>query len=335
MLLLRTARTSLLESCALAWVLGTGVVSLMLWIASFVLSGNGLLVVVTSGCLALTAAGFVSAKRSHTRLSLTWPAHLLEWLLAGIVILQIIAVFTAAFRHQLGWDGLLIWEAKARFAFLAGGSLPSTYFQSTSWEFTHVGYPLLLPLTETWCYLWMGEPHQFWVKAIFPMFYLASVALLGCAATRVAGSRRIGWGIAALLFFVPYVTSIDGGVVVGYADFPLSVLYVAAVGYLISFSESGRAEAFRLYAACLMFLPWMKREGVILWLVAAVCGALLAWRRKKSLLLWLLPGALIIADWRVYLAAVHARVPNEYLPVTASTLIANVNRLGSICAALF
>jgi hypothetical protein len=229
---------------------------------------------------------------------------------------------------------LLIWEAKARFAFHSGGSLPANYFQSTSWEFTHVGYPQLLPLTEAWCYLWMGEPNQFWVKAIFPAFYLAGVVLLAAATSRIAARRWVGPAIAALLFFVPYVTSLDGGVVVGYADFPLAVFYFAAIGYLLSFLTNGQPEAFRLYAACLMFLPWMKREGVILWVVAAACGGFVAWRGKRSLLLWLLPGALIIIAWRIFLAAAQARVPSEYLPATFKAFVANLDRLGPISAAL-
>src|SRR5205814_4482177 len=52
----------------------------------------------------------------------------------------------------LGWDGTVDWGFKARLAFLNGG-LPPSYFTDLSREWSHLGYPWLVPMNEAWIYL--------------------------------------------------------------------------------------------------------------------------------------------------------------------------------------
>src|SRR5207248_9608042 len=88
------------------------------------------------------------------------------------VFLEIAIVFYLSFVHTLGWDGLLNWEIKAHYAFANGGVIPATYFSDSGRAFSHPEYPLAIPFTELWLYLWLGEADQLWAKTIFPIFYV-------------------------------------------------------------------------------------------------------------------------------------------------------------------
>src|SRR5258708_21686594 len=101
----------------------------------------------------------------------------------------------------------------------------------------------------------MDPTHQFWIKTIFPLFYISGALLLSLFVSRLTGKRWLGLLLALLIPFVPFVTASPGGVIVGYADVPLSVFYVAALGYLLCSYESESREALILYGATLTFIP--------------------------------------------------------------------------------
>ncbi|MDQ2824195.1 MAG: hypothetical protein M3R29_01965 [Verrucomicrobiota bacterium] len=245
----------------------------------------------------------------------------------GLLAVEIIIIFWVSLKRPLGWDGLLDWEIKAHYAFLSDNVMPADYFHSGR-IFSHPEYPLAIPLTELWLYVWMGEAHQFWVKTIFPIFYAAGALLLACLSARLTGKRWAGYVAALLLFFVPQMTVRVGGATLGYVDFPISVVYLAVVGYLLLTLASNSGN-FRIYAACLALLPWLKREGAVLWLVAAMAGVvvILVRRRSRRQLFALLPGLLIIIGWAVYLRAMQATPPEEFAPLSLAGFSANVGRL--------
>src|SRR5205085_3325164 len=154
-------------------------------------------------------------------------------------------------------------------------------------------------------------------KAIFPTFYLAGAFLLAGFGTRLSGRKWIGWLMAAFLFFVPQVTVEVGSAHGGYADFPLSMVYLAAMGCLFCAVEQDNDTFFRLFAASLALLPWIKRDGVILWTVALACGVFVILRTRKSprLFLAFLPGLMVISGWRFYLSARHALPAADFFPI--------------------
>jgi hypothetical protein len=324
-------RFNLVECLCLAWLFGTGAVSLLLWLLGTCISGIILPLLVVGCCVGLGVAGWRSIRRSQTTFFISRPQNFLEWILLGLLAVEIAIVFWVSLKRPLGWDGLLDWEIKARYAFLSNNVMPAHYFHSGR-VFSHPEYPLAIPLTELWLYVWMGEAHQFWIKTIFPIFYAAGVLLLICLSARLTGKRWPGYVAALLLFFVPQMTVRVGGAILGYVDFPISVVYLAVVGYLLS-SLTNSCQHFRIYAACLALLPWLKREGAILWLVAAMAGAMVILIRRKSRiqLLALLPGLLIIIGWALYLRAMGATPPEEFAPLSLAGFAANVDRLIPIC----
>jgi len=324
---------SLTEQIAFSWLLGTGAVSLLLWLFGLFLHGVLLPALVSIVCLSL---GFVGWKQMVPQPLRRRTPKPFEIFLGIIIVIEIAIVFYLSFVHTLGWDGLLNWEIKARYAFANGGVIPATYFSDSGRAFSHPEYPLAIPFTELWLYLWLGEADQFWAKTIFPIFYVIGAFLVVALGRRFTKKTWIGLLMAAFLFFVPQITVEVGSAIAGYADFPLSIFYLATIGCLFCAVEPKNDAFFRLYAACLALLPWIKRDGLILWIVAAVCGVFVILRTKRASwhFLTLFPGLLIICGWRFYLGAMHAPQSTDFLPVNLETFSSHLDRILPLLSAL-
>ncbi len=146
---------SLTEQIAFSWLLGTGAVSLLLWIFGLFIHGALLPGLVSIICLSL---GFVGWRRMVPRPLRRRRPNPFEIFLAIIIVIEIAIVFYLSFVHTLGWDGLLNWEIKARYAFANGGVIPATYFSDSGRAFSHPAYPLAIPFTELWLYLGSVKP---------------------------------------------------------------------------------------------------------------------------------------------------------------------------------
>jgi len=328
-------RLNIIEYCCLAWLFGTGVVSLLLWICGTFIPGIALQAIVAIACVFLGFVGWRVKQRAAAQFILPIPRGFVEWLLASCVVAEIATLLFASCKHSLGWDGLLNWEIKARYAFMNDGVIPASYYSDSGRAFSHPEYPLGIPFTELWLYLWMGQANQFWVKTIFPLFYAAGSLLLALLGSRISGQRWSGLLVAALVPFIPYFVTGPGGVFVAYADIPLNVFYLAALGYLI-YSLDHNGTSMSMYAGCSTLLPWIKREGLILWLVLALLGLVVSLRGKKlqPFLLSLLPGLFVTVSWQIYLAVRHAVPSSDFSGLTVRTLHENMDRIVPICRAL-
>lgn len=329
----KTTRFNFLEQLAISWLLGSGIVSFLLWLLGFVLQNASLPLVVSVICLTLGLLGW----QKRLPVSLRLPRDLSSLILAFVLIGQVTLIIYLSFVHTLGWDGLFNWEIKARYAFANGGILPASYFRDSGRMFSHPEYPLAIPFTELWIYLWLGESNQFWAKSIFPIFYFAGVTLLLSFTSKLTGRSWLALLAGIFLFFVPQISVEGGSAVVGYVDFPLSVFYLATIGSLICALHLNDEAYLRVYCTGLAFLPWIKREGLILWVIAAFCGIVaFLWMKKplRSFLL-LLPGILIIAAWQIYLRVVHAVISVDFLPANFENLRSHVDRVWPLLQSLF
>jgi len=332
----RARRVNVIECACLAWLLGCGIVSLLLWICGSFCSGFILQILVALTCIALGICGWRMKRSANAVFAFSKPTSAVEWILGTIVALEIAVLLFVAFKHTLGWDGLLNWEIKARYAFFNGGTIPSSYYSSAGRAFSHPEYPLAIPLTELWLYLWMGEPNQFWVKIIFPLFYAACAPLLAIFVSRFGGKCWIGLATAALLPFVPSVSASPGGIVVGYVDVPLSAFYLAALGYLLLWFKTDQREFVIAFAACSALLPWVKSEGRILWAVIVFVGFALSIskRRIPQFIFSIVPGFVLLVVWRIFLKLVHAWPPSDFSHLSFGLLLNNAGRLREIATTL-
>jgi hypothetical protein len=334
LLLMRGSRRhNMIELFALSTFFGFGLISLLLWIGGFFLSGIALQIFVTLGAVAQGFCGLRAAVRDRPSVAWPRPQTPVEYSLAAIILFILVGMLVISLGQPLGWDASFNWEIKARFAFLNHGVVPETYYTSASTANTHPEYPLFIPFTQLWLDLWLGTPHQFWAKTIFPLFNGAGMFLLALLGTRLSGHRSIGALVAILLFFAPYGAVGTGGVLSGYADLPLGLLYLVAIGYLILYHETGTRRYFFVYLAALALLPWLKREGAVLWVIAAICGGIVLLRQKAPAHEWvnLLPALAIIVAWQLYLFFAGAAPSHDFGLSAASSVSDAFARIVPIC----
>ncbi|MGH8094983.1 MAG: hypothetical protein ACREIF_16170 [Chthoniobacterales bacterium] len=317
------------ERLALSWLTGSMVVSVGLWLGSLVCHGLVLQGFGTLLCLGLGAVAFI--RRRSWRGGRLTRTELVLW---ALLFLEFAAVFYGAFKHTLGWDGLLNWEIKARIAYENGGALPAAYLSNSQLSFSHQEYPLGIPNLELWCYFWMGEANQFYIKAIFPMFYAAGVTMLASLVGRLCQNRLLGLSSALLVLFVPQFVVNPGAAITGYVDFPLGIFYLGAIGFLLL---ADRDESwFWLAAFFLTFLPWLKREGIVMWATGGACALL--FRRRRSLgkaILGASGGLLLFTCWQAYLLAHHVSTASDFTGAEAESLWKRFDRFGPLLNTLW
>lgn len=322
----RTEETLIAERLGLSWILGAGYVSLATFVAGFLVKGWILIALISGGAIGL----FMLARKCRTFPRAAGPRFSLrDWSLLAILIAQAWFILWWAPKVPLGYDALALWEAKAQMAFAHSGALPVEYFSNPAVGWGHVYYPLFLPYTESWLYLWMGRVDQAWVRIIGPITYFAVVGILCGASQRLGVPRSAAWTGAASFFFVPYCITGDWGAFVGYADLPLGVIYLAAASRLPEIGSQGASSAAaRLFAVTAGLLPWMKQEGFYLWLILVAIAALqLPEKKVKSIAVLVVPGMLIAAMFKGFLKVVGTAPDPFYRPPTWENISRNADRI--------
>ncbi len=318
------------EHLALSWVLGSSVISFGLWLAGLVLSGPGLILAVVMLAVILAGAGW-------SRKVGPMPAGDERWNLRLLIAFGFIFAAEAAFigvwtpRIAIGWDGLAIWEYKARLAFMHGGVVPSDYFSDATLAHTQQTYPLHLSNLEAWIYLVLGRVDQPLIRVIGPVYYAAAALLLATGTVRGGGSWLTGLCAAAGLFCVPYILTGLWGGLTGYADFPLGTLYLAAMICLPRESPTCPRPDW-LLGLLSGFLMWGKREGVVLWLCVMACAVIptirsRSWRILPSITI---PGLVVWTSFNLYLRLQNVTKDVNYDSLSLAHLIERADRIPMI-----
>jgi hypothetical protein len=301
-------RRSPADLLSVGCLLGAGAVSLALFALGFLFSGRTLQVAVTAVVVGVALSGAV-VWRVRADVPRFPAGDSPSTLLIVLLIAELAFVIWVILSQPLGWDGLLVWEMKARIACLNDGRLPLEYFADVSRRWSHPEYPLLVPLTETWIYAWASRCDQGLARFAFPLFYVAAVGALYIGGGFLGARRGAVFLPALLLPFVPAVVLQSGSVSSGYADVPLAVCYLAAVVQLLGWLRSNDADRLRLASFLAALLPWIKTDGAVLWLSLVGVTALVAIRRRTfwGAAAMALPGLLVIVGWLVFVHAMGAR----------------------------
>jgi hypothetical protein len=351
------------EAYGLAWLLGAGLISvLMFWLNGVGLGLRGQIVVLTLGAVAwgvwMVRYGVPSGARlrrraSHTNLERVpstkhrvpsrtghsvlgaWYSVLLDYSFAlrGALALFLLApvalvVLLAVGRPLQVWDSWVNWGMKANIIFLEGGVTPALY-ADTSRTVTHLDYPLYVPMVQAWLYGWLGAIDDRLAGAPSVLHFLALLAVC-------YGALR-GWGAGRTLSLVAIVAlgtmwNIAGLAGLVFAEAPLVALATVAGLYTLRWLEGGPTGALLVAAIGAGLMPWVKREGLVL--VAALCLALLlvGWRSARA---WAAIGAVaagagvLSGPWWGFVAA-NGVVNAAFGPITLATLQANLDRVGMI-----
>lgn len=321
------ALTDICGVCGTALILGAGLVSLSSFCLGFLIQGAPLRCAVAAVCLG--AAGCAWKRRNWALPAIPRLLFRAPQAIALVLVTAQLSFVTwlSLYRQSLGWDGLFNWESKARVAFLNGGAIPLQYYTS-NYDFFHRSYPPLVPLLEAWIYGFLGRMDQSAIKLIGPYFYLAAALLLLSVANRA--SQWLWSGIFVLLpfLFVPALAMGQGSASSGYADFPLSAVYVCAVVHCVEYWRTRSAASARLLGLSAALLPFTKAEGIVpLLCLAAAIAPLVATERNWKLGAWaVLPGFGLWLGWSAFMSSVGAPRDPDFAGFTPAVFASHVNR---------
>jgi hypothetical protein len=328
------------ERLALAFALGVGVVSLLLFWGSLAAPGHAgtwCVVVPVLGLMLwklgrrLRASGPRSAdilRDPRTRLAAVSAPNV--WsvavaLLLGAETLRVLAVSVAI---GFSWDAWFIWALKARVVFVDGG-VPRAYLADLSRQWSHLDYPWLLPLAEAWMYFVAGEVRPALAKVLFPGFFGCLVLLFYCGMRR-DHSRPTSLFFAGSVGIVPHIHFWSP---VGYADIVVGLYWLGSVLYLYHWLRAGAHRDLVAAAAFAALGAWTKNEGAVYWLLQLVAIALgsVLWGKPvpqvaRGVGIHLLAGIVVVGPW-VFLRMYDGVPGNDFGPVSLATTMAHLGRV--------
>lgn len=251
------------------------------------------------------------------------------YLLLALLALQLVMVAVLAMGRPLNvWDSWVNWGVKSRAIFLEGHISPAVYADASR-TVTHLDYPLLVPLLQSWLYSWVGAPDDRFAGVASVLFYVALLGICYAAVRGRGGSRTLSLAVATT---VATISQVAGLASIVFAEMPLAVFATIAGVYLLKWLEGGPPGALLLSALGAGLLCWTKRDG-ILFLVAMLLAVILTgWRHRRA---WQGVGVLAVATlvvsgpWYAF-AALNSRPAPDFQSFGLGTLAANIGRWSTI-----
>lgn len=182
-------------------------------------------------------------------------------LLLSICILYEISYtfFRALVKPIEAYDAIAIYAIRSKIFYLSR-SIPRDYFYNIGLLFPHPDYPLNIPLSETFVYLFLGNLNDQLVKIIFPLYFVAILGILYFSIRRF-GSRTYALIFTFILATIPQFNNFATN---AYIDLPLAYYCFAGALFLFYwFKETARAEFLYISAVMTALASWTKNEGLL------------------------------------------------------------------------
>jgi hypothetical protein len=279
------------EVAAVAWSLGAGFLSLaMLWLGALGTRLHLVPLALTLLALAASVSVFIRDSRiagaarreppapapERKRSRLERSATILLGLVVSIQVVWVVLVALAGPLHV--WDSWVNWSVKARILYREGGFTPALYAEPARTA-TFQSYPLLLPLLEAWVFQWVGAPDDRMAGSVTALSFAALVGVCYAAVRRRGGNRLTGLAGATVVGAGTPLALLGGA---GFADMPLTLFCTLSAVYLVDWLETGESSALALAAASAGFMPWTKREGLLLTALFCLASVILTLGRSDA-----------------------------------------------------
>lgn len=327
-----------IERAALAWTVGSGLTSLIIfWLAAAGAALDRQVMIIS--LVALIGWVAVRSNRSaHRRpgrqhvsphAANTWAARAISCVAVAVLGACLLMVSVAAIGQPLTvWDSWVLWGMRARTMFVENGISPAIY-NDPSRLVTLPTYPLLLPTLEAWTYIWLGSADDRLAGAVVVPFYVALPVVVYASLRRRAAGVDLALLASATVAALPALVGVASGVL---ADLPVALFTLVAAIYLVEWLEHREAHRLIVVALSAGCLPWTKREGAVIVVVLALATLIVGRGRRAA---WigasvLCGSALLLAGpWYAFVARYGLNDP-QFEAVTLAHLLANIGRLPSI-----
>lgn len=325
---------SLLEKLSLSYIIGLGILTVQMFLYSQIGIDFSIFSLLLPHIFITIANYFLFIRTSPTgdKLPSTKSGGFDIALLCGISFQVLHTFFKALIKPMDSFDSIGNFAFKAKM-FFTEGYVPYELFLNKSIDVQHPDYPLFIPLSETWVYMFLGRWNDLLVKALFPMFFLALLVIFYFVLRRVIGKRLSlvsTFFLATIPHFVNYAT-------IGYADFALTMYSVISFLYIFLWISYKRENKYLFLAAPLaIFAVWSKHEGVFFLLINLVLLTLFILLNRKEItktelggiLCFLIVPVVLTFIWFVYFHMVG--FSNEFVnreTLHLSRAIRNLNRI--------
>jgi len=234
-----------------------------------------------------------------------------------LILLLLLAFGFGLLRAMLypmwSWDALATWGLKAKAFYLAQG-VDLSRFEA------HNYYPNLAPLLMAYLYFWLGGIYDHLVKALFPLWGGATLAMFYAFLRRLEVQRA--WALGAAAFLALNGATFLTHLYIAYADLMLAYYQLAVAGLLLLWLwDEAPAGSGALIAGLSGAMAWSKYEGWPLVMITFLAAFLtLIWlrpshlaRRLVTLLLLGVGGWFFTLPWRRFVALQGLEVGTDHI----------------------
>jgi uncharacterized membrane protein YhaH (DUF805 family) len=253
------------ERFGLAACLGAGIVGLVLIALSMLGIGPGRFEILWfCALLFLSAVGapgkFHLGGQAPAKPRFDVPTIWTILCLAGIGYGLFVVGANALRGPTLEWDAFVIWQLKAKVLALHPLHPMPDYFRSVALSYTHLRYPLLVPMISAGMHGMTGRADDELGRAPYLLMYAGMGALIyGYVKSRRGHIPAIT--CTTLLMTVPALLQFAGS---GTAEMALTAFFAASVVCILRWQDRRRGGDLALAAFFSICMGWTKNEGLAL-----------------------------------------------------------------------
>lgn len=313
------------------WTFGLGAISLQLLLLSWLKLGWNLWLLDLPWILLLVAYLY--------RHKIKKPAFDLGLLLSFVLLIFITVhlTFSTLSVPVWDWDGWGIWNFKAQ-AFFLEGRIPLAFLSDPVLKaYSHMDYPLLLPLSQVWIYRHLGYINTELSKIIFPLSYFSLLCFFLGGLYQYY--KKIGMPLL-LTISLALIPSLILQSQTNYADLILAMFLSG--GLIMAFLWIEEKDIGYLLVSFLLLAlsAWTKNEGLLIYCYTslAILVVLLFQRRKKQigqLLAISIISSLLWLPWYIYTRHFHLSSENWFSNINYIFIKSNLWRFSVIIKSLY
>ncbi len=253
-----------LEKLAISYGLGFGFISLEMFIFHFFSLKFSVFSILIWWVPLIAAAVYVSSRSGRLNVGygkvIVTPFSFLEMFLVCGISFEIIYAFFRAFIKPIeAYDAIATYAIRSKIFFM-DRMIPPDFFYNLSTFFPHPDYPLNIPLSETFVYMFLGSLNDQLVKAIFPLFFVSILVILYFAVKRISG-RTTALLLTFLLATIPQFNNFATN---AYHDVPFAYYCFAGTLFLLYWFKDTKSLGCLCISAVMTALAgWTKNEGFV------------------------------------------------------------------------
>jgi 4-amino-4-deoxy-L-arabinose transferase-like glycosyltransferase len=194
------------------------------------------------------------------------------------------------------WDAFAIWQLKSKLLATEALTPRPAYFTDVSRSFSHLRYPILMPMICAGEHVMAGRLDDELEKSPLILLYLGMGAVV-YSAIKVRRGKLAAITATTLLMCTPFMMGAAGN---GTADVPLAAFYAGTLVSLLNWQQDRRACDLALCALLSICMAWTKQEGLYLAAINAAAVFGIAPRRPKAWIGFAAALGLAYLPWHIF-----------------------------------